>query len=179
MSSLRRYTLALLLTLFALLLGLLGANTLGAPATYSFFLGAVMLSSWISGLGPGLLSTVLGTLAADYYLTAPLHALTLDLSRVVHLSVFFGIAVLISSLNDSRRRALAAVAAARAELEHRVKERTAELAQSNEDLKSAQLVQTRLVHDLAERVKELHLLHEAGRLLNEPAGAADALPRIV
>jgi signal transduction histidine kinase/CheY-like chemotaxis protein len=152
---------------------------LGAAATYPFFLGAVMLSSWISGLGPGLLSTVLGTLAADYYLLPPLHTLSFDASRVVRLSVFFGIAVLISSFNGFRRRALAALAAARAELEHRVKERTAELARSNEDLRRAQIVQTRLVHDLAERVKELRLLHDAGRLLNEPAGAADVLPRIV
>jgi K+-sensing histidine kinase KdpD len=75
---LRRYTIATLLTLLALSLGLLGAGTWGAAATYSFFLGAVMLSSWISGLGPGLLSTLLGTAAADYYLLAPIHVLTFD-----------------------------------------------------------------------------------------------------
>src|ERR1043166_2388528 len=73
LSSLRRYTIAVLLTLLALSLGLLGAGSWGAAATYSFFLGAVMLSSWISGLGPGLLATLLGTLAADYYLLAPIH----------------------------------------------------------------------------------------------------------
>ncbi|HET8698359.1 MAG TPA: DUF4118 domain-containing protein, partial [Gammaproteobacteria bacterium] len=177
--SLRRYTVALSLTLLALLIGLLGADTLGDAGTYSLFLGAVMLSSWISGLGPGLLSTVLGALAADYYLTAPLYTLSFGVARVVHLAVFFGIALLISSLNDSRRRALAAVAAARAELEERVKERTAELSRSNEDLRRAQTVQIRLLHDLGERVKELRLLHAAGRVLNEPAGAADVLPKIV
>jgi hypothetical protein len=45
----------------ALALGLLGRGNWGTAATYSFFLGAVMLSSWINGLGPGILSTVLGT----------------------------------------------------------------------------------------------------------------------
>jgi len=136
LSPLRRYTIAVLLTLLALALGLLGAGTWGAAATYSFFLGAVMLSSWISGLGPGLLSTLLGTLAADYYLITPFHTLTFDLSRVVQLSTFVGIAVLISSLNDSRRRAIAALGAAQSELEDRVAERTAELAQANENLRA-------------------------------------------
>src|SRR4051812_46578488 len=106
--ALRRYTIAALLTLLALGLGLFGAGTWGAAATYSLFLGAVMLSSWISGLGPGLLSTLLGTVAADYYLLAPIHSLTFDASRIVQLSAFVGVAILISSLNDSRRRAIAA-----------------------------------------------------------------------
>jgi PAS domain S-box-containing protein len=294
-----------LLTVVALGLGLLGTGMWGAAATYSFFLGAVMLSSWISGRGPGVLATVLGTIAADYFLLAPIHTLTFDLSRVVQLSTFVGIAVLISWLNDSRRRAIAAVGAARSELEDRVTERTAELADANEHLRAeierrnrsernfrglidaapdaillidsegriikvndeaermfgyardallgqdvlliipdrfkqahrvkrgrygaspsartisgaltakradgtevpveirvspletggqltvvgivrdvterqrAQVEQQRLVHDLGERVKELTALHAAGRLLNEPAGPADLLPRIV
>ena len=54
-------------------LGLLGEGMWGTAATYSFFLAAVMLSSWISGLGPGLMATVLGTLAADFFLIAPIH----------------------------------------------------------------------------------------------------------
>ena len=305
LSSLRRYTIAVLLTLLALSLGVLGAGTWGAAATYSFFLGAVMLSSWISGLGPGLVATLLGTVAADYFLLAPIHTLTFDATRVVQLSAFVGIAVLISSLNGSRRRALAALAAAHAQLEDRVIERTAELAQTNETLRAeierrsrsernfrglidaapdailviddegriikvndeaermfgyardallgrdveviipdrfkqahrakrtrygespsartisgdltarradgsempveirisplesggqltivgivrdvterqrAHMVQQRLVHDLGERVKELSALHATGRLLNESAGPAELLPRIV
>ena len=53
-SAIRRYSIAVLLTSLALTLGLLGRGTSGTAATYSFLLGAVMLSSWISGLGPGL-----------------------------------------------------------------------------------------------------------------------------
>ena len=126
----------MLLTLLALSLGLVGAGSWGTAATYSFFLGAVMLSSWISGLGPGLISTLLGTLAADYYLLAPIHTLTVDVSRVVQLSTFVGIAILISSLNDSRQRALTALSVARAQLEDRIAERTAELANANESLRA-------------------------------------------
>src|SRR5689334_8937746 len=124
------------MTWLALGLGLIGAGTWGAAATYSFFLGAVMLSSWISGLGPGLLATLLGTVAADYFLLDPIHTLTFDASRIVQLSAFVGIAVLISSLNDARRRAIVALAAARAQLEDRVIERTTELAKANETLRA-------------------------------------------
>jgi PAS domain S-box-containing protein len=134
-SHLRRYTIAVLLTSAALALAFLGRGVWGTAATYSFFLGAVMLSSWISGLGPGIVSTVLGTLAADYFLIAPLHTLTFDSSRLVQLSAFVAIAMLISSLNASRRRAVDALAAARSDLENRVRERTAELAAANDTLR--------------------------------------------
>jgi hypothetical protein len=42
-------------------------------------------------------------LAADYFLIAPVYAFTFDSSRLVRLSAFAGTAVLISSLNASRR----------------------------------------------------------------------------
>ncbi len=135
MSHLRRYTIAVFLTSAALALAFLGRGVWGSAATYSFFLGAVMLSSWVSGLGPGIVSTVLGTLAADYFLIAPLHSLTFDSSRLVQLSAFVAIAILISSLNASRRRAVDALAGARSELETRVRERTAELATANDTLR--------------------------------------------
>jgi PAS domain S-box-containing protein len=135
-STLRRYTFAALLTSVALALGLLGQGMWGAAATYSFFLGAVMLSSWISGLGPGIMATLLGTLAADYFLIEPIRTVEIDPSRVVQLSAFVAISVLISSLNDSRRRAVDALAAERAQLEVRVRERTAELADANDSLRA-------------------------------------------
>jgi PAS domain S-box-containing protein len=126
---------AVLLTSAALALAFIGRGVWGTAATYSLFLGAVMLSSWISGLGPGIASTLLGTLAADYFLIAPIHTLTFDPPRFVQLSAFVATAILISSLNASRRRAVDALAAARTELEKRVQERTAELATINDTLR--------------------------------------------
>jgi PAS domain S-box-containing protein len=136
LSSLPRYTAAGLLTALALSLALLGEGIWGAAATYSFFLGAVMLSSWIGGLGAGILSTVLGTFAADYFVIEPIHSVTFDASKLVQLSAFIAISGLISSLNDSRRRAVDALAAERAQLESRVAERTAELVRTNETLRT-------------------------------------------
>jgi PAS domain S-box-containing protein len=134
-SHLRRYTIAVLLTSAALALAFVGRRVWGTAATYSFFLGAVMLSSWISGLGPGIVSTVLGTVAADYFLIAPIHTLTFDSLRLLQLSAFVATAILISSLNASRRRAVEALAAAGVELDKRVRERTAELATANDALR--------------------------------------------
>ena len=136
MSAVRRYSIAVLLTSLALSLGLGGRGTWGAAATYSFFLGAVMLTSWISGLGPGLVATFLGTVAADYFLIPPIHTITFDSSRLVQLSTFVAISVVISSLNDARRRAIDALTAEGARLDHRVTERTAELAAANEHLRA-------------------------------------------
>jgi PAS domain S-box-containing protein len=136
MSSLRRYIAAGLLTALALSLALLGEGIWGAAATYSFFLGAVMLSSWIGGLGPGIVATVLGTFAADYFVIEPIHTVTFDASKLVQLSAFIGISGLISSLNDSRRRAVDALAAERAQLEQRVTDRTAELVRVNDSLRA-------------------------------------------
>ncbi len=135
MSALRRYLIAGLLTSLALALGLVGERTWGAAATYSLFLGAVMLTSWISGFGPGLMATVLGTFAADYFLIAPIHTITFDSSRVVQLSMFVAVSLLISLLNDARRRAVNALAAEGVRLERRVADRTAELATANESLR--------------------------------------------
>ena len=42
---------------------------------FELLFAAVMLSAWYGGLGPGPLSTVLGGLAADYYLELPLYSL--------------------------------------------------------------------------------------------------------
>jgi PAS domain S-box-containing protein len=134
LSPLRRYSVAALLTLLALSLALLGERTWGPAATYSFFLAAVMLSSWVSGLGPGIMSTVLGTLAADYFLIAPLHTVRFDASRIVQLSAFIATAGLISYLNESRRRAVGALAAERSQLEDHVAQRTAELRAANDAL---------------------------------------------
>src|SRR5207244_12264960 len=94
LSPFRRCPVAGLLIVMALSLALAGQGTWGSAATYSFFLGAVMLSSWVGGLGPGIMATALSTLAADYFLVPPLYTITFDASRIVQLSAFVCIASL-------------------------------------------------------------------------------------
>ena len=66
LSPFQRYAVAGLLTVTALSLALAGERTWGSAATYAFFLGAVMLSSWVGGLGPGIMATVLSTLGVHW-----------------------------------------------------------------------------------------------------------------
>lgn len=76
------------------------------PTPAALFYVAVMVSAWYGGLGPGLLATILSSLAINYFFFKPFepHNIT-NLSRLVPLVVFILAAGLISSLNESRRTA--------------------------------------------------------------------------
>ncbi|MHC5672164.1 DUF4118 domain-containing protein, partial [Nostoc sp.] len=72
----------------------------------ALFFAAVMVSAWYGGLAPGLVATVLSTLAINYFLFKPLYSLNItNLNILVSLFVFILTAGLISWLNESRRAA--------------------------------------------------------------------------
>lgn len=74
------------------------------PTPAALFFAAVMVSAWYGGLGPGLLATVLSTLAVNYFLFKPIYPQNITNPNVlVPLIVFMLTAGLISSLNESRR----------------------------------------------------------------------------
>ncbi|MCC5625075.1 PAS domain S-box protein [Nostoc sp. CHAB 5715] len=76
------------------------------PTPAALFFAAVMVSAWYGGLGPGLLATVLSTLAINYFFFKPFDPQNItNLSRLVPLIVFILAGGLISSLNESRRTA--------------------------------------------------------------------------
>ncbi|WP_375514466.1 PAS domain S-box protein [uncultured Nostoc sp.] len=103
--QLLHYAVALLSVALALGATLL-LNPYLTPTPAALFFAAVMVSAWYGGLGPGLLATVLSTLAINYFFFKPFdpHNIT-NLSRLIPLVVFILAAGLISSLNESRRTA--------------------------------------------------------------------------
>lgn len=106
-----RFGLAVLSAAVATGLALLLRAPLG-EAPMPFFFAAVMLSAWYGGLWPGLLATVVGGLAINYFFEEP----PLELGRVapttlLRMLLYAGAAGLISYLNARQR-------AARAEAEH-------------------------------------------------------------
>ncbi len=128
------------------------------PSHFTLFFAAVIVSAWYGGLGAGLLATVLSALSLDYFFIAPIYSITLDWRALLRLSTFVIVSLLTSSLTAARRRAEEALRRAHAELEKRVQERTAELAQANESLQAEIVERKRAEEEL------WHLQREMGRV---------------
>jgi signal transduction histidine kinase len=159
------------------------------PSHFTLYFLTVMLSAWYGGFGAGLLSTILSALALDYFFISPLHSVELDSHAFVRLGVFLVVAVITSILTNARRRAEADLRQAHAELEDRVRERTAELAQTNdalrEEINERQRIEKELlrVQQQIGRVERLATLgrmtgtvaHDLGTPLNSVLGYAQLL----
>ena len=136
-----RYTIAI--GAVAVALGLASAIPSRAdPSHFSLFFVAVMLSSWYGGLGAGLVATILSAASLDYFFLTPHHSIHLDWRTFLRLGVFTAIAVATSYLTTARKRAEGALREAHDELDQRVRQRTAELAQTNDTLR-AEIVERR------------------------------------
>ena len=159
------------------------------PSHFTLFFAAVMLSSWYGGLGAGLLATVLSALSLDYFFISEHHTLVFDWSALLRLGVFLLVATLTNSLTAARKRAEEELRRAHAELEKRVQERTAELAETNATLraeiaerKEAQNELWRLQREMGhvERLAALGrmaatIAHELGTPLNSVLGYTQLL----
>jgi len=128
------------------------------PSHFTLYFLTIMLSAWYGGFGAGLMSTVLSALALDYFFISPIHSVELDWHAFVRLGVFLVLALITSVLTNARRRAEAELRQAQAELEDRVRERTAELAQTNDTLREEINERQRIEKEL------LRVQHEIGRV---------------
>src|SRR5580765_942263 len=104
------------------------------PTPNSLFFCAVVLSSWLGGLGPGLLASLLSVGLIDYHFTSPYYTLELSAEDLPRMVVFFLSSASISWLSASQKRARESLRQARDELELKVQERTAELQRANREL---------------------------------------------
>src|SRR2546429_763927 len=98
---------------------------------------AILTVGWICGLPPALVAWGLATLACAYYFTPPLDSLAVDSAELPRLIIFALLGLLIATVSAARRRAQDSLRRIRAELEARVRERTADLERSNEQLQAA------------------------------------------
>jgi PAS domain S-box-containing protein len=104
-TKLLQYGVALLSVVLALATNLLLQSYL-EPTPTSVFFAAVMVSAWYGGLGPGLLATLLSTLAVNYFYIEPFYSFNLNnAAYIVQLSIFVLAALLINSLNQAQRSA--------------------------------------------------------------------------
>ncbi len=151
------------------------------PSVFSLFLAAVMLSAWYGGLGPGLLATTVCVVVIES-LFIPTSQTQWGIHVYVRFAIFTLVAVLISSLTGARKRAEEALRKAHADLELRVEERTAKLAEANQSLRveikereRTEKENQKLLYELAARVKELTALHCAAHLLQDENKAPSQL----
>jgi C4-dicarboxylate-specific signal transduction histidine kinase len=152
-----RYTIAILAAAAALGLASLIPSR-ADPSHFSLFFVAVMLSSWYGGLGAGLVTTVLSALSIEYFFMSPHHSIEVDWRAFLRLGVFTAIAVLTSYLTTARKHAEQALRDAHDELDQRVRDRTAELAQANNTLRAEIVERKRAEQEL------LRLQLEMGRV---------------
>ena len=81
-----------------------------ARLPYITLFPAIMVSAWLGGFGPGLLTTVLAALGAAYYWLLPVRSLRItDPGELVGLAVFVMVGAVISGLNEAWRRGITAV----------------------------------------------------------------------
>jgi PAS domain S-box-containing protein len=105
LTQLVQYSIAVLSVALALGTTLLLGSYLEPTPTPLFFV-AVMVSAWHGGIKPGIVATILSTLAINYFLLEPDYTLgTPNPGTVVRLGVFVMAALLINSLNEAQRSA--------------------------------------------------------------------------
>ena len=169
----RRYGLAIMAAIVALLLRELLTPFLGENNPYHTVWAAVVFSAWYCGLWPSVVTTVFSLLGVWYWFLRPPHSFALKdpktaISGMIGFLVFSG---LIIALGEANRRSLAKsqwaeeqLRKAHAELERKVHERTADLNLANASLRelSSRLQQMR-DDERRQIARELH--DSVGQLL--------------
>jgi signal transduction histidine kinase len=121
----------------ALALRILGKPILENDAPFLFFFSALALAAWYGGLGPGILATLLGAIAAAILFLPPITPEgTVELNHILHIGVYIATGVFVSVLMKQLHGAIDRSAQAERELENRVQERTAQLAEANRELEA-------------------------------------------
>ncbi len=85
----------------ALVLQLLLGAFIGSAPPFILFFGAVILSAWLGGLGPGLSATLLSGLAATWVFIMPANSFSIGFPDVVRVAVFLVEGACISALCES------------------------------------------------------------------------------
>ncbi len=129
------FGIALLSFLTALALRILGWPVMGDESPFLFFFSALAFASWYGGFGPGILATILGAIAVAVLFLPPINVKgSIEITHVLHISVFLATGAIISLLMEKLHRAIERSIQTERALESRVQERTIQLAEANRAL---------------------------------------------
>jgi len=134
LASIRPYAIAAGLVAIAFALTFILRYFFPYPVLFLFF-AAVMASAWFGRTGAGLFAVLLSTLLTDYFFVPPFHSFFIDATNVSYFGAFVICALVASWVSSSKKKSEEALKEARAQLEIRVLERTAELQESNAELR--------------------------------------------
>ena len=155
------------------------------PGSYPLvtFLPAVLIAAMMGGFWPGMVATVLSSLASWFFLLEPAGRFsTLDAEHLLGLVLFFTISLLNSVLAELLHQSLRTAQAARrkaemlaAEMERRVAERTLALEAEQQDRRRAEeaLAQVRHMESLGRLTGGI--AHDFNNLLTVVIGQADRI----
>jgi PAS domain S-box-containing protein len=133
-SALQRYGAALCFVAVSLGLTLLLQHLFPYPFLFLFF-GAVMASAWVGGIGAGLFAVFISTLVVDYFFVPPLYSFAVNATAETYFAAFVVCALVATWVSSSKKQSEEALVESRDQLEIRVAERTAELEESNTELR--------------------------------------------
>ena len=138
-----RYGLAILAAMAALLIRELLSPFLGSDNPYHTVWAAVVFSAWYCGVGPAIVTTLLGGVGVWYYFLPPVRSFQLqdprtEISGMAGFLFFSGLIIVLGETNrrslNRSQRAEDELKKAHDELERKVQERTADLKSANANL---------------------------------------------
>ena len=133
----RPVAIAVVFVLVALLWTFPLQHVIAYPFVFLFF-GAIMGSAWFGGIVAGFVAVILSSMLVEYFFIPPFYSMSIGKESQSFFTAFILCAIAITVVSSARKRAESAVRIARDELEVRVKQRTAELEQSNRETQESE-----------------------------------------
>jgi signal transduction histidine kinase len=151
------YAVAVVVTAATLLIYMILVKEFGERPLLILFMLPIILSAYVGGLRPGLVSTFLAAVYAVYFLIPPIHSFQIEkVANLAQLIVLVLIGAFVSVLSEALRRS-------HDDMEQRVIKRTADLKRTVEQLQEEVLERQRAQEALRE--SEERLRHLSSRLL--------------
>ena len=152
-SPILRYCAAILAFLMALALRYMGRPILGNRSQFLFFFAALSLASWYGGMGPGILATLLGSIAVAALFLPVVNAQgSVQYDHLLLIGVYIAAGLFVSFLMKQLQDAIERSEKAERELESHVQERTARLADANRELQAEKNKLTGILDRMREAV---------------------------